>query len=178
VLQCFSQVHKVHINIQRNDLGNSTWLEQNRSGAAYGAPDIVRCASNTVRCPGWSTPRTGRSRVFLRARPLKFIGLSGAPPDCPVIQWSNGQLSPTVDYATARAVCSTRSQKTFCDDRSYQTIRCATGLFGATRRQKTSTIKTSKPQRSADVALTGRWTMQCPVHHRTVRCAHRQQRLE
>jgi hypothetical protein len=30
--------------------------------------------------------------VFLSARPLKFIGLSGAPPDCPVRQWSNRQI--------------------------------------------------------------------------------------
>jgi hypothetical protein len=29
---------------------------------------------------------------FLRARPLKFIGLSSPPPDCPVRQWSNDQL--------------------------------------------------------------------------------------
>jgi hypothetical protein len=36
--------------------------------------------------------RTGRYRVFLSARPLKFIGLSGVPPDCLVRQRSNGQL--------------------------------------------------------------------------------------
>jgi hypothetical protein len=29
---------------------------------------------------------------FLRATPLKFIGLSGEAPDYPVSQWSNGQL--------------------------------------------------------------------------------------
>jgi hypothetical protein len=83
---------------------------------------------------------------FLSARPLKFIGLSGAPPDYPVRQWSNGQLHPTVDYATARIVCSTRSQKTVCDDRSHRTVRCR-------KRQKTSTGNNFKPQRLADVAL-------------------------
>jgi hypothetical protein len=48
------------------------------------------------------------------------------------------------------------------------------GLSGAARGQKTSKVKSSKPQRSADMALTGQWIVPCPVHHRTVRCAHRQ----
>jgi hypothetical protein len=84
---------------------------------------------------------------FLSARPLKFIGLSDVPSDCPVRQRSNGQLRPTVD-------CSTRSQKIVCDDRSHQTVWCATGLSSATRRHKTSTVNNSKPQQSTDMALT------------------------
>jgi hypothetical protein len=49
---------------------------------------------------------------FLSARPLKFIGLSGVPSDCPVRQQSNCQLRPTVNCADCGAVCSTevRSQ--------------------------------------------------------------------
>jgi hypothetical protein len=39
---------------------------------------------------------------FLGARPLKFIGLSGVPPDCPVRQRSNSQLRPTVDCARSQ----------------------------------------------------------------------------
>jgi hypothetical protein len=70
-------------------------LEHTNFGATSGAPD-------TVRCPGQSTSRIGRSRVFLRATPLKFTGLSGAA-----------------------------------------------------RGQMTSTVNSSKPQRSADVARTG-----------------------
>jgi hypothetical protein len=39
---CFSQVHKVHINIQRKLLkGILQSLEHTRSGAASGAPDTV-----------------------------------------------------------------------------------------------------------------------------------------
>jgi hypothetical protein len=91
---------------------------------------------------------------FLSARPLKFIGLSDVPSDCPVRQRSNGQLRPTVDCTTARTVCSTRSQKIVCDDRSHQTVWCATGLSSATRRHKTSTVNNSKPQQSTDMALT------------------------
>jgi hypothetical protein len=97
---------------------------------------------------------------FLKARPLKFIGQSSAPPDCPVSQRA------TVNFAqrsTARAVCSTRSQKTAYNVRLHQTIPCANRLSGSVRRQKTSMVNISKPQRSADVALTRQWIMQCPV---------------
>jgi hypothetical protein len=37
-------------------------------------------------------PRELAALEFLRVIPLKFIRLSGAPPDCPVRQRSNGQL--------------------------------------------------------------------------------------
>jgi hypothetical protein len=49
---------------------------------------------------------------FLSAYPLKFIGLSGVPPDCTMRQWINDQLHPMVDCADCGAVCSTevRSQ--------------------------------------------------------------------
>jgi hypothetical protein len=50
-----------------------------------------------------------------------------------------------------------------------------TGQSGAARGQETSMVNSSKPQRSADVAHTGQCTVQCPVHHQTVWCAHRQQ---
>jgi hypothetical protein len=33
---------------------------------------------------------------ILEAAPLKFTGLSGVAPDCPVRQWSNGYTAPTV----------------------------------------------------------------------------------
>jgi hypothetical protein len=65
--------------------------------------------------------------------------------------------------------CEVRSQN--CKARTHRTVRCATGLSGAARGQRTSMVNHSKPQRSADVARTRQWTVQCPVHHRTVRCA-------
>jgi hypothetical protein len=43
---------------------------------------------------------------FLSVSPLKFIGLSGAPPYCPVRQQSNGQLRAMVNFADYRAVYS------------------------------------------------------------------------
>jgi hypothetical protein len=58
---------------------------------------------------------------------------------------SNGHLRPTVDCVTTRAVCSARSQKTVCDDRSHQAVRCTTGLSGAAKGQTTSTVNRSKP---------------------------------
>ena len=163
-----------------HDWSKTDWCSLRRTGH-YPVPRLEHLAN-------W--PLSG----FLSANPLKFIGLSGVPPDCPVRQRSNSQLRPTVDCADCGEVCSTevanqsatsgntglssepseqlssspngrlrrlrrglqrRSQETICDDRSHRTVGCATELFGAARRQNTSTIKTSKPQRSADVALTG-----------------------
>jgi hypothetical protein len=137
-------------------------LEHTRFGVASGAPDTVRCPVCTGHCPlprlehlvNW--PLSG----FLRAIPLKFTGLSGEPPDYPVSQRSNVQLRPTVSIAEVRSQ-SAKSEHI--------------GLSGAARGHKTSMVNSSKPQRTADVALSGQWTVQCPVHHRTVRCAHRQQ---
>jgi hypothetical protein len=173
---CFSQVHKYqHKHTKKKTWGKST---------KFGAYKIWCSQWRTGHCPvcirHYPVPRLKTSANWilsgkLSARPLKFIGLSGAPPNCPVSQQSNGQLRPMVDCAIVCTVCSTRSQKTVCDDRSHQTIRCTTGLSGAARRQKTSTINNSKPQQSTDMALTGQWTVECPVHHRTLRCAHRHQ---
>jgi hypothetical protein len=131
-------------------------LEHTSFGAACGAPD-------TVWCPGLSTPRTGRSWVF-----SAHIRNS---PDCMVchrtIWWANGA---TVNFANGRLQNSltVRSQ-------SQSAKSECTGLFDAARGPKTSTFNNYKPQRSADVACTGQWTVQCPVHHRTVRWAHRPQ---
>jgi hypothetical protein len=44
-------------SFERFGVENSTWLEQNRIGAAYGASD-------TVWCPSGSPPLTGCSRGF------------------------------------------------------------------------------------------------------------------
>jgi hypothetical protein len=89
------------------------------------------------------------------------------------IWWAHGAM---VNFANGRPRSSltVRGQKTVCDVRSHQIVRCATGLSGAPKGLKSSTVNSSKPQRSADVALTGQWTMECPVHHRTIRRAHRQ----
>jgi hypothetical protein len=57
-------------------------------------------------------PRKLAALGFSQRLSLKFIGLSGVPPDCTVRQWINDQLHPTVDCADYGAVCSTevRSQ--------------------------------------------------------------------
>jgi hypothetical protein len=122
-----------------------------------GAKQYWRSLWRTGHCP---VPRLESSTNwplsgFLRARPLKFVGLSGAPSDYPMRQHSNSQLRPIVDCVTTRAVCSTRSQKTICDDRLHRTVWCATEQSNTARGQNTSTVNRSKPQWLADVALTG-----------------------
>jgi hypothetical protein len=146
-------------------LGNSTWLEQNRTIAACGAP-------NTIRCPGWALRELAAHEISWSSsakihRTVRCAtGLSGETME----QWStlpNGRLR------WLRRNLQRRSQKSICNDRIRCTVWCATGLSGAAKGQTTSTVNHSKLQRSADVELTRQWTVECPVHHRTVRCAHR-----
>jgi hypothetical protein len=81
----------------------------------------------------------------------------------------NGRLRWTIKVHNAEV----RSQS--YEVKTHRTVRGATGLSGAARGQMTLTVNCSKPQRSVDVARTGQWTVPCPVHHWTVRCARRQQ---
>jgi hypothetical protein len=65
--------------------------EAAKTQRSLGAPDIVRWC--TGQCPVrqagiWST---GRSREFVGGVRLKFTGLSGGAPDCPVSQRSAAQ---------------------------------------------------------------------------------------
>jgi hypothetical protein len=80
------------LTYNENDLGNSIkfgaykiWCSQWRIG---------HCLVCTGHCPVPSLEHLMNWPLlgFLRAIPLKFIGLSGAPLDCPVSQQSNGQL--------------------------------------------------------------------------------------
>jgi hypothetical protein len=66
-------------------------------------------------------------------------------PDYPMSQQSNGQLCPTVDCADDSTMNRAKVRTT--------KLEC-TGLSGAARGQRTSTVNCSKPQRSADVAHT------------------------
>jgi hypothetical protein len=112
----FSQVHKVHINIQRKlPWGNSTRLEHNRIAATCGAghcpvPSLEHSAN-------W--PLSG----FLSARSLKFTGLSGVPPDCPVRQ------QVTVNFAQRSTVRVRVQSEALEVSRQYATTG-HTGLSG------------------------------------------------
>jgi hypothetical protein len=88
-----------------------------------------------------------------------------------VSQRSNSQLR----QRSIKEQSDRQKSESVCKVRMHRTIQCATGLSGAARRQKTSTINSSKPQRSTDMVHTGQWTVQYAAHHRTIRCAHQQQ---
>jgi hypothetical protein len=111
--ECFYQVHKVHIKYHKNELGNST---------KFGAYKFWCSQWRTGHCP---VPRPKRLlnrplSGFLRATALKFTGLSGAPPDCPVSQWSNDQLRPR-----STVVQSDRQKsEQVCKVRTHQTVQC------------------------------------------------------
>jgi hypothetical protein len=139
----FSQVHKAqHKHTKKKTRWNSTkfgaykyWCSQWRTRHC-----LVPQATTLVN---W--PLSG----FLKATRLKFARLSGVPPDYPVSQRSKGQLrqrSTAVQYDRQKS-------EPLCKVRTQRNVRCATGLSSATRGQRTSTVNSSKPQRSADVAL-------------------------
>jgi hypothetical protein len=97
----------------------------------------------------WLLSGFSRSRFAIIHRTVRCA------PYCLVSQRSNGQLCPTVDCDVRWTVNSAQVRSQNCEIRVHRTVRCATGLSGATRGQDTSTINRSKPQRSADVARTG-----------------------
>jgi hypothetical protein len=79
----------------------------------------------------------------------------------------------TVNFAQ-RSTVRLRAQSEALEVRRQSATTGRTGLSGAQKEQSTSTVNSSKPQQSVDATLTGQWTVACPVHHQTVRCAHRQ----
>jgi hypothetical protein len=103
---------------------------------------------------------------FHSARPLKIIGQSSVPPDCPVRPQSNNQLC---QWSTSQ---QSDRKKTVCDVRSHRTVWCATGLSGAPKGQRSSTVNSSKPQLSAEQWRV-RCTTDCPVCPSTEQSANR-----
>jgi hypothetical protein len=93
------------------------------------------------------------------------------PPDCPVHQRSNGYLRATVDSASEQ-----------CNTVNAAEVRAVgqkgTGLSGAAPDcpvPHDDKASNGRPAPSPNDKMTWRRTGHCPVAHRTVRCAHRQQ---
>jgi hypothetical protein len=152
-------------------LGNSTKFGAKTSiGAASGAPD-------TVRCQGQGTSRTGRSRDF--GESLRYNS-----PDCLVSQWSNGQLCPTVNCADGRNSEQCRSQKSKLQSQNAPDCPMPQedkGLQWSTAPNPNDQLMWHAPDNEQyhvryTTGLSGT-PPDCPVHHRTVRCGHRQQQL-
>jgi hypothetical protein len=97
-----------------------------------GAPDCPVCHRTVSGAPGNPTPNLPVSGIW-EAAPLKFTGLSGVTPDCPVCQWSNGYFAPTVDCRTHSMRYSARQSQSStrrCTGQCTVTVQCTTGLFG------------------------------------------------
>lgn len=128
LLRChLSQVLKVQHKPRKKISWDSTKI------GAKTSIDAVSGAPNSVRCPG-QAPRELATLGFLRE------ALHYNSSDCPMSQWSNGHLRSTVTMQKSK-VRAAKSER----------IR----LSSAARRQRTSTVNRSKPQRVADVARTG-----------------------
>jgi hypothetical protein len=130
----FLRYIKFNINIQRKRLeGILQSLEHTRISAASSAPDTVWCPSQAPRELA-SLDFSQRSSAIIHR----------------TVRCDNGA---TVNFAQ-RSTVLTAKQKSDCKVRTHRTVRCATEQSGAARGQKTSTVNTSKPQWSADVART------------------------
>jgi hypothetical protein len=157
-------VPKLHNKpIQKNKLGFKRKEQK-------GTEELPGLAHRTVRCTTGQCPvHQGRltsilhSRVSFRRTPLNFTGLSGAPPDCPVCQRSNGYLRAMVDSERDSTVNSER-------DRSQSRSQKGTGLSGAppdspvTHEDKASN---GRPAPSPNGRMTWR-TGHCPMAHQTL----------
>jgi hypothetical protein len=119
-----------------------------------------RLAHRTVRCA--RTVQVSTSHSQENEGVLRYNS-----PDYPVSQRSNGYLRATVN--SDRSIVQRRSQ------RGTGTVWCGTGLSGATGGQSLQRSTCSEPYRLGDVAAHRTRNSACPVAHRTVRCAHRQQ---
>jgi hypothetical protein len=115
-----------------------------------GAPDCPMRHRTVSGAPGNSTPNCSPSGI-LGAAPLKFTGLSGAPPDCLVCQRSNGYFAPTV-------VCKTHSMR-YSARQSQSSARRRIG-------QCTVTVRWPRRQKLQRSNRNGRVTW---LAHRTVR---------
>jgi hypothetical protein len=103
--------------------------------------------------------RTGHSRVFWEALRYNSPDCPVCTEQCPVSQQRNSYLHATVDCKSEQWAVKSQSSNV----RTTGHVRCATGLSGVARRQRTSTVNRSKPQWAANVARTGHWTVPCLV---------------
>jgi hypothetical protein len=127
-------------------------------------PDSVRCTT------GQYPVHQGESAQTLRLRDFQAQVCYNSP-DCPVHQRSNGYQRAMVDS----------------DSEQYRTVNAAEVRAVGERGTGLSSVapdcpvphedraSNGRPAPSPNDRMTWRHTRHCPVAHRTVRCAHRQQ---
>jgi hypothetical protein len=109
----------------------------------FGAKQVCISLRRTEQCPVHRLSRLANRPLseILSARWLKIIELSGEPTE----------------------QRSTTQQSEASEVRRQSTTSGHTGLSGAPQGQMSSMVNSSKLQRSADVARTGQWTVECSV---------------
>jgi hypothetical protein len=112
--------------------GSKDRSKGNRSAPWSGAPDCPVCHQtvsgappNSVRCTREDRPQTLQLRV-------SQVQLCYNSPDCPVCQQSNDYLRATVDSDSEQCSTVNTAEVRTVGQRGHRTVRCSTGLFGAT----------------------------------------------
>jgi hypothetical protein len=135
-----------------------------RTGLSGVPPDSVRCTTRQCSVHQGTKLRTAHLQEFWE--PLRYNS-----PDCPVHQRSNGYFAPTVICREQLMRYCARRGQSRARRRTWQwtvTVRCITRLSGGPEDR-------SSNGRSLTVGWRDWRTGQCPVVHRTVQCAMRQQ---
>jgi hypothetical protein len=110
-------------------------MQLKKSGSKQPRVGSVWVHRTVSGAPGWH-PSTSCSRDFVGGVRLKFTGLSGGAPDCPVSQKSVG---PTVDRGIrARRVASANSRM------GHRTVRCAPDSVRCANGSKAPTVGFAK----------------------------------
>jgi hypothetical protein len=129
----------------------------------------VCCLWCTGQCPVCIGPRASEQATLENSLgALRYNSL-----DCPVctghVRWVSGATVTVRQRSTA---------KVYNDEQCAAEVRAAsgTGLSGATTGQRLQRSTRSKPQRAWWRGTHQTVNCDCPVHHRTVRCDHRQQK--
>ena len=142
-----------------------------KSLLSLGTPDCPVVHRTVSGAPDWLW-RTGLSRDFDGNVRRAITGLSGGAPDCPVSQQS---ARPTVGRVIrVRRVAEPTVR------RGHRTVRCAPDSVRCANDSESPTVGFAKEGKKSALDSV-RWCTglsggapDCPVVHRTVRCARRQ----
>jgi hypothetical protein len=129
-----------------------------QSQLGLGAPDCPVVHRTVSSAPGWLR-RTGCSREEINGVRLKFTGLSG------VHRTVSGE--PTVAEPTVDRLIRARRVAEPTARRGHRTVRCAPDSVRCANGSKAANDRLRQIRKEIR-------TRQCPVVHRTVRCASRQ----
>jgi hypothetical protein len=143
----------------------------NRSAPWSGAPDCPVCHRIVSGAPPDNVRCTREDRLQTLHLRVSQAQLRYNSPDCPVYHRTVRCVSGATVICTQRSTLTVNSAEQYTWQKSEQLVRGAPDCL-VPHEDKASN---GRPAPSPNGRMTWRHTGHCPVAHRTVRCAHRQQ---